>query len=55
MTDMEQLAARLRDISGALHHEAAIASRSGQCDRLEAMSADLRGLADYIEKKVDHE
>lgn len=46
------LTERLRDIAGALIHEAAISARPGQMDRLEEMSADLsaaaRELSDHI-------
>lgn len=44
-------AQRLRDIAGALVHEAAIAARPGQLDRLEAMAADLRLIAGTIEDR----
>lgn len=45
-SDPTPLAQRLRDIAEALVHEAAIAARPGQLDRLEAMAADLREIAD---------
>lgn len=42
---MSEATGRLRDIAAALRHEAAIAARPGQLDRLEAMASDLDVLA----------
>jgi hypothetical protein len=44
-TDPTPLAQRLQNIAEALIHEAAIAARPGQLDRLEAIAADLREIA----------
>lgn len=44
MTRVEMME-KLIDIAGALMHEADIADRPGQMDRLMEMSADLRAVA----------
>lgn len=47
MTDLSPVEA-IRDIARALVHEAAIADRPGQMERLEEMSADLHRAADKL-------
>jgi len=41
----------IRDIARALVHEAAIADRPGQMERLEEMSADLNRAADDLDRR----